>query len=208
MYRTLSSISEKFRGHRIGMVRPLLTLIVGVMIALPISNVCEAADDPILRKIEAVETDVPPKIDGKLDDLCWQKAAQTSNFIQFVPSQGEPATQETKIYLLYDLNRLYVGFECFKDDMENLAGSLTRRDSYFFPDDHVQLMLDTYLDRRNSYVFALNTINTQTEQRVINEGANLGTTRAEKLADYTQRWVKLRFSSANSSLICLIFRLG
>ncbi len=75
--------------------RFLLMLFVGAMIALPISKVCAVADT-ILRKIEAVETDSPPEIDGKLEDSCWQKAAQTGDFIQFEPNTGEPASQKTK----------------------------------------------------------------------------------------------------------------
>ena len=152
--------------------RFLLMLFVGAMIALPISKVCAVADT-ILRKIEAVETDSPPEIDGKLEDSCWQKAAQTGDFIQFEPNTGEPASQRTKIYLLHDQNRLYVGFECFKDDMNNLAANSVRRDSFFFSDDHVEVLIDTYLDRRNCYVFALNPLSTQTDRRITNEGGNV-----------------------------------
>ncbi|MCZ6679053.1 MAG: DUF5916 domain-containing protein [Candidatus Poribacteria bacterium] len=153
-------------------IKPILILIVGVIIALPINNWCEA-DDPVLRKIEAIETDTPPKIDGKLDELCWQKAAQAGDFIQFEPLTGEPATQATKVYLLYDLNRLYIGFECFKADMNILAANSTRRDSFFFSDDHVEVLIDTYLDGRNCYAFSLNPLSTQTDRRIINEGSNI-----------------------------------
>ncbi|MCH8292673.1 carbohydrate binding family 9 domain-containing protein [Candidatus Poribacteria bacterium] len=149
-----------------------LKIIGIVVIALLICNVC-SADDPILRKIEAVQTNSPPKIDGKLDDSCWQKAAQTGEFIQFQPLSGEPASQQTKVYLLYDENRLYIGFECFKDDMNNLAANSTQRDSFFFSDDHVEVLVDTYLDGRNCYAFALNPLGTQTDRRITNEGANV-----------------------------------
>ena len=93
------------------MIKLLLTFVVMGLVALPLSTVYPA-EDPMLRKIAAVETHSPPKIDGKLDDACWQKAAQTGDFIQFEPNSGEPASHKTKVYLLYDQNRLYVGFEC------------------------------------------------------------------------------------------------
>ena len=153
-------------------IRFLLRLIGGIVIPLLISAVCQA-DDRILRKIEVVETDTPPKIDGKLDDLCWQRAAQTGDFIQFEPQSGAPETQETKVYLLHDRNRLYVGFECFKDDMNTLTANLTRRDSFFYSDDYVEVLIDTYLDQRNCYAFALNPLSTQTDRRITNEGANV-----------------------------------
>ena len=124
------------------------------------------------RMIKAVRIETPPKIDGKLDDVCWQNSAKTGELIQFEPQRGEPATQPITIYLAYDANNLYVAFECFKTDMNNLAANLTRRDSFFFSDDHVEVLIDTFLDGRNCYAFALNPLGTQTDRRLINEGTN------------------------------------
>ena len=124
------------------------------------------------RLIKAVRTETPPKIDGKLDDVCWQNSAKTGELIQFEPQRGEPATQPTTIYLAYDANNLYIAFECFKTDMDKLAANLTRRDSFFFSDDHVEVLIDTFLDGRNCYAFALNPLGTQTDRRLINEGTN------------------------------------
>ena len=47
-----------------------------------------------------------------------------------------------------------------------------RRDSFFFSDDHVEVLIDTFLDGRNCYAFALNALGTQTDRRLINEGTN------------------------------------
>ena len=124
------------------------------------------------RLIKAVRTETPPKIDGKLDDACWQNSAKTGELIQFEPQRGEPSTQPTTIYLAYDANNLYIAFECFKTDMDKLAANLTRRDSFFFSDDHVEVLIDTFLDGRNCYAFALNPLGTQTDRRLINEGTN------------------------------------
>ena len=145
---------------------------VGCSLLLWICSVCHPAAS-ILREIEAVATDSPPKIDGALNDSCWQKAAQSGNFIQYDPLPGEPATQPTKVYLAYDRNRLYVAFECFKDDMNRLAANSTRRDARFFSDDYVEVFLDTYLDKRNCYAFALNPLGTQRDRRITNEGSNV-----------------------------------
>ena len=124
------------------------------------------------RKIEATRAEIPPIIDGKLDDACWKSSAKTGGLIQFEPLRGESATQPTTIYVAYDANKLYVAFECFKTDMSNLAANQTRRDSFFFSDDHVEVLIDTFLDGRNCYAFALNALGTQTDRRLTNEGAN------------------------------------
>jgi hypothetical protein len=132
----------------------------------------EIPEIPSNREIKAVRTETPPKIDGKLDDVCWQNSAKTGELIQFEPQRGEPSTQPTTIYLAYDANNLYIAFECFKTDMDKLAANLTRRDSFFFSDDHVEVLIDTFLDGRNCYAFALNPLGTQTDRRLINEGTN------------------------------------
>ena len=140
--------------------------------AFPADTDHETAETPAHREIKAIRTETPPKIDGQLDDACWQNSAKTGGLIQFEPQRGEPATQPTTIYLAYDANKLYVAFECFKTDMGNLAANQTRRDSFFFSDDHVEVLIDTFLDGRNCYAFALNPLGTQTDRRLINEGTN------------------------------------
>ena len=139
--------------------------------AFPANTDHESAETSAHREIKAIRTETPPKIDGKLDDACWQNSTRTGGLIQFEPQRGEPATQPTTIYLAYDANKLYVAFECFKTDMDNLAANQTRRDSFFFSDDHVEVLIDTFLDGRNCYAFALNPLGTQTDRRLINEGA-------------------------------------
>ena len=149
-----------------------LTLCLLTSKALPANTDHESAETSAHREIKAIRTETPPQIDGKLDDACWQNSAKTGGLIQFEPQRGEPATQPTTIYLVYDANKLYVAFECFKTDMDNLAANQTRRDSFFFSDDHVEVLIDTFLDGRNCYTFALNPLGTQTDRRLINEGAN------------------------------------
>lgn len=139
---------------------------------LPADTNDEVPEIPTHRTIKAVRIETPPNIDGKLDDPCWQKSAKTGELLQFEPQRGEPATQPTTIYVGYDANNLYVAFECFKTDMDQLAANLTRRDSFFFSDDHVEVLIDTFLDGRNCYAFALNPLGTQTDRRLINEGSN------------------------------------
>ena len=180
----------------------------------------ESSDPLAVREIEAIRAEVPPTIDGKLDDSCWKNSAKTGELIQFEPQRGKSATQPTTIYVAYDENKLYVAFECFKTDMNNLAANQTRRDAFFFSDDHVEVLIDTFLDGRNCYTFALNPLGTQTDRRLTNEGANRRTGSSSigtaiswdcdwegKAAKETDKWVaefaipfaELRFSKASQT---------
>ena len=123
-----------------------LTLCMLTSKALPANTDHEPAETSAHREIKGYPNGTPPTIDGKLDDACWQNSAKTGNLIQFEPQRGEQATQPTTIYLAYDANKLYVAFECFKTDMDNLAANQTRRDAFFFSDDHVEVLIDTFLD--------------------------------------------------------------
>ena len=95
----------------------LLTLIAYLILyllagkAFPAGTDHEPAATSTHREIKAIRTETPPKIDGRLDDACWQNSAKTGGLIQFEPQRGEPATQPTTIYLAYDANKLYVAFE-------------------------------------------------------------------------------------------------
>jgi hypothetical protein len=51
-------------------------------------------------------------VDGRLDEPAWQRAAPISNFYQRERNEGLPATERTEVRVLYDDQRLYVGFRC------------------------------------------------------------------------------------------------
>src|SRR6267142_1198385 len=51
------------------------------------------------------------KIDGLLDEPCWQGAEPLASFVQRLPAEGSPATQPTDVRLLFDDENLYVGAE-------------------------------------------------------------------------------------------------
>jgi hypothetical protein len=141
-------------------------------------------DEKVVRAVR-IEPNEAPKIDGKLDDECWKKAGKAADFIQFEPILGEKPKEPTIVYLLYDKEKLYVGFECFKNDTSQIVGSQTKRDSDFFRDDFVEIFLDTYHDHRNCYSFAINCIDAQVDRRIANEGSISG---GDPMWDPSRAW--------------------
>lgn len=61
----------------------------------------------------------PPAIDGKLDDKCWKDCIEISNFIKY-RGRGEMAKEDTKVYLTYDLENLYIAFKCRESHLNPL----------------------------------------------------------------------------------------
>ncbi len=104
--------------------------------------------------IEAAKFETAPKIDGILDDDCWQSLNPLTDFFQREPSPGNPATVDTKVYIGFDSQNLYVAFRCIGDASKITANELAR-DVNLGNDDRVQVILDTYLDQRNAYWFQI-----------------------------------------------------
>lgn len=121
------------------------------------------------RTVRAVWVEVPPVIDGALTDPVWQHADSATDFFRAKEGETYLAELNTEVRVLYDENMLYIGVRCEEPDMKSLRETMTRRDSFVWQNDCIEVMLDTYQDRRNCYIFAINTLGTQADERVGNE---------------------------------------
>lgn len=88
---------------------------------------------------------------------------EVSGFRQFEPGDGEPSALETKAYISYDENNLYVVFVC-KDDPKLVRARIARRED--LPgDDAVQLDIDTFNDKQRSFRFYANPYGVQMDAK-------------------------------------------
>ena len=80
----------------------------------------------------------PPKLDGQLDDVAWQQAAKASGFRHF--STGAPSPYDTQAKIGFDVDNLFVAFQCAEVQMGKLAlGELPHDSMELFARDHVEL---------------------------------------------------------------------
>ena len=121
------------------------------------------------RVVNALRTEEKILVDGNLSELDWERADKARDFFRVQPDRGVLAELSTEAMVLYDDATLYVGFRCFEPDMTRLRETLTRRDAEIWEDDGVEVILDTYDDDRNGYVFAVNTLGTQMDEHIGNE---------------------------------------
>jgi hypothetical protein len=105
-------------------------------------------------EINAVFTSVPPVIDGTVNDDVWKKATVIDQLYQREPRSGDPASERTEFYFLYDSENLYVGVHCY-DDPDKITAKELARDVSLGDDDRIQVILDTYLDGRSGYWFQI-----------------------------------------------------
>lgn len=106
------------------------------------------------KSVKAVFTDIPPHIDGIVNDSAWAGATVISDLYQREPATGQPVSERTEFYFLIDRNNLYVGIKCF-DEPGGITAKELARDVSLGDDDRVQVILDTYLDGRSGYWFQI-----------------------------------------------------
>jgi len=87
--------------------------------------------------------------------------AKLDGFIQRAPDDGQPATQQTTVYVAYDERHLYVVFVAKDDEPGSIRARLYRRESFAIDEDQIGIYLDTFHDRRRAYQFSCNPLGVQ-----------------------------------------------
>ncbi|MDH5804940.1 MAG: carbohydrate binding family 9 domain-containing protein, partial [Gemmatimonadota bacterium] len=108
-------------------------------------------------------SNVEIRIDGRLDEEIWRNAAVITGFTQYEPVEGIPATENTEVYVVYSSDAIYFGIRAFDSEPDLILARLGERDRSVFGDDWVRIMLDTFNDQRQAYVFYVNPLGIQTD---------------------------------------------
>jgi hypothetical protein len=96
-------------------------------------------------------------IDGRLDDAAWARATPTSEtWIQITPEPGMPASESTVVRILYDDDKLYIGAVMHDSNVGALSVPGLEQDFDTPNSDIFGFALDTYHDKQNGFVFAVN----------------------------------------------------
>ncbi|HSZ82508.1 MAG TPA: DUF5916 domain-containing protein [Polyangia bacterium] len=122
--------------------------------AAPAATAPVAFTPTVRPHLRAVRTPERPKIDGKLDDLWWQRAIPSDGFTQHFPDEGAPPTERTTVRVLYDDDAIYIGIDC-EQLHAPVVKRLMRRDTQL-PSDGVWLDIDSRRDGLTAYHFSVN----------------------------------------------------
>jgi hypothetical protein len=110
--------------------------------------------------------DAPPDFEDFLDmDPSGRTSAtmaRVERFVQRWPDDGQPERMKTVAYVGYTDDALHVVYLAFDPEPSALRAHLIRREEVFtVNDDEVELRLDTFGDRRQSYYFVSNPLGVQ-----------------------------------------------
>lgn len=117
--------------------------------------------------------DRPPVIDGKLSPGEWDGAERVTGFVQFEPREGAPATEETEAWFGYDAESLYVGVRGHDSEPDKIVASILAPDGDVRWDDTIQILLDTFNDRQNAFLFTTSPVGVKVDGLVRREGAEI-----------------------------------
>ncbi len=105
--------------------------------------------------VRAVFTNENIDIDGYLDEAVWTSAEPITEFYQREPDVGEPCSEKTEVYVLYDKDNLYIGCKLY-DDPKLITAKEVARDASLGSEDAIKIIIDTFLDKRNAFWFQIN----------------------------------------------------
>ena len=125
------------------------------------------------RTVTAVETRGGITLDGALDEEAWRLAEPATDFVQAEPLEGQPASQPTDVRLVFDRDALYIGVDCRDEaDARTIINDI-RKDFPAGDQDTFEVILDTFGDRRNGFVFVTNAVGAKSDTQIANEGRDV-----------------------------------
>ncbi len=121
------------------------------------------------RVLNACRAERAPKVDGVLDEACWQKADSAVDFIQRDLIPGNPSAQKTNVYIIYDDEAIFIGANLQDNRPDSILRELSTRDNEANAD-LFGVFLDTYNDDINAFGFFVTAAGTQIDARYSSQG--------------------------------------
>src|SRR6185503_2350326 len=121
-----------------------------------------------VRDVTVPRIEATARVDGVLDEPVWSEATRLTGFSQYRPVDGRPAEDSTVVFIWYAPDAIWFGIRAYEGHGAVVRATLADRDN-IGADDQVQILLDTFNDRRRALLFAVNPLGVQ-EDGVRSEG--------------------------------------
>src|SRR5207247_3703102 len=147
-------------------------IVLALSMVLPCPRALSSQTPSPTATARAVVT--PPVIDGRLNDAAWLDVPTSTGFIQRELHEGQPITERTEVRIITDGQALYVGAWLYDSDHGGIVAGERVRDGDITKSDYFGILLDTYHDRQNGFVFTTTPAAIEYDAQVVNEGAGGG----------------------------------
>jgi hypothetical protein len=123
------------------------------------------------RKVaQAVRIEGSPQLDGNLSEEFWQQAPAFSDFLQRDPREGEAGTEKTEIRILFNSTAIFFGVICSDSESEKIIATERARDDQLESDDTFEIILDTFRNRQDGFLFRTNPLGAKFDSWITEEG--------------------------------------
>ncbi len=120
--------------------------------------------------LRALPSGKPIRVDGRPVEPQWAQARQCTAFRQRELTEGAPPTENTRVAVVYTKKTLYIGIWCYDKEASKIVAREMKRDFDAEKDDNFKIVLDTYLDRRNGYLFTINPNGAMADAQISDNG--------------------------------------
>jgi hypothetical protein len=124
------------------------------------------------KSLNAVKVQVPPKIDGVLDENFWAEAPAATGFVEESPNPGADLPLNSEVKIVYDHEAIYVGFRCHDQSPDSILRQLSGRDQTG-NSDYCGIIFSCYRDGVNGFAFNVTPNAEQYDVRIDNNGEDL-----------------------------------
>ncbi|MDE2710820.1 MAG: DUF5916 domain-containing protein [Acidobacteriota bacterium] len=111
----------------------------------------------------------PLTVDGVLDDPVYDQIPAAEGFVQQEPDEGAAVSEATRVWVLYDADSLYIAAELTGDPELLMANEMRRDQRNIDWGDSFSVIIDTFYDRRNGFLFHTNALGALYDAQVTDE---------------------------------------
>ena len=125
--------------------------------------------------IRATRIQTPLVIDGRLDESIYTTVKPITEYVQQDPHEGDPVSERTESWVLYDDDNIYFACRCLDEHPERMVANEMRRDSTNLrQNDNFAVELDTFHDKRNGFLFYVTPVGGMWDSLTTDERTNNG----------------------------------
>ena len=151
------------------MTKTYRTIIVGIFTTITFIGATDFDPNNFKnREVIAIRLTSPLTIDGNLDESLYKTQTYT-DFVQYVPLNGHPATEKTDVWIGYDESAIYVGARMWDSEPNLIVSRIGRRDEND-NSDLFEVIFDSYHDKRTGFSFQINPAGAINDETYYNDG--------------------------------------
>jgi hypothetical protein len=122
--------------------------------------------------VRAIRLSAPLRLDGRLDEDVYTASPSIDAFVQTLPVENGTPTERTEAWVMFDGSAIYVAGRMWDSAPPDqwTANEVRRDTNQLRQNDNFGVVLDTFLDRRNGYMFYTNPLGALADYQFTDEG--------------------------------------